>query len=235
MNGSQASNADLLAGLKALWQGERKTEVGVCAPFVYLAQAVDALVDSPIGVGAQDVSARESGAYTGEIAGYMLADVGCHYVIVGHSERRSYHGEGSALVAEKFKAALDAGLVPVLCVGETLEERDSGNALVVIGEQLQAVIDAVGRDNFGKAVIAYEPVWAIGTGRTATPAQAQEVHAFIRAQLENVGPEVRVLYGGSVKATNAAELFAQVDIDGALVGGASLQAEEFFAICQAAE
>ena len=234
MNGSLASNAGLLEGLAAMWKDDLQVEAAVCPPFVYLPQALAANETSAIGVGAQDLNVNDSGAFTGEISGTMLADLGCQFVIVGHSERRSYYGETNDLVAEKYVAAQRAGLTPVLCVGETLEERDVGSALTVIGEQLQAVVELAGRDSFRSAVVAYEPVWAIGTGRTATPEQAQEVHAFIRRQLEEVGVGVRVLYGGSVKAANAAELFAQEDIDGALVGGASLKAEEFFAICQAA-
>lgn len=235
MNGSRAENAQLLNELLRSWQGVHQAEVAVCAPFVYLAQVAERLAESNIGVGAQDLSQHASGAYTGEVSGSMLADLFCQYVIVGHSERRSLYGETNSVVAEKYVAAQRAKLVPILCVGETLSERDSGEALVVIGEQLRAVIDAAGRDSFAGAVIAYEPVWAIGTGLTATPAQAQEVHAFIREQLGELGAGVRILYGGSVKANNAAELFAQADIDGALVGGASLKADEFFAICQAAE
>jgi len=235
MNGSIASNKVLLEGLCSQWQGDHQAEVAVCAPFVYLHQAGQLLAGSGIGLGAQDLNQHDNGAYTGEVAGPMLADCGCDYVIVGHSERRSYNGETDAVVAEKFVAAQRAGLTPILCVGETLEERDSGQALEVIKTQLSVVIEKAGRDSFIRAVVAYEPVWAIGTGRTATPEQAQEVHAFIREQLAEVGAGVRILYGGSVKPGNAAELFAQQDIDGALVGGASLQADDFCAICQAAE
>lgn len=235
MNGSLADNQVLLQELCSQWQGDRQTDVAVCAPFVYLPQAGQLLQESAIGLGAQDLSQHDSGAYTGEVAGPMLADCGCRYVIVGHSERRSYYGETDAIVAEKFVAAQRAGLTPILCVGETLEERDGGQALAVIEAQLKAVVEQAGLDSFVSAVVAYEPVWAIGTGRTATPEQAQEVHAFIREQLAEVGAGVRILYGGSVKPGNAAELFAQLDIDGALVGGASLQAGDFYAICQAAE
>lgn len=235
MNGSRSGNAELLGQLLSRWQGVHQAEVGVCAPFVYLQQLADCLSGSNIFAGAQDISAYGSGAYTGEVSGAMLAEMDCHYVIVGHSERREYHGESDALVARKFAAAQKAELVPILCVGEALAQRDAGEALVVIGEQLKAVVDSCGRDAFAKAVVAYEPIWAIGTGRTATPQQAQEVHAFIRDQLGDQGLGVRILYGGSVKATNAADLFGETDIDGALVGGASLKAEDFISICRAAE
>lgn len=235
MNGSRSGNAELLGQLLSRWQGVHQAEVGVCAPFVYLQQLADCLSGSNIFAGAQDISAHGSGAYTGEVSGAMLAEMDCHYVIVGHSERREYHGESDTLVARKFAAAQKAELVPILCVGEALAQRDAGEALVVIGEQLKAVVDSCGRDAFAKAVVAYEPIWAIGTGRTATPQQAQEVHAFIRDQLGDQGLGVRILYGGSVKATNAADLFGETDIDGALVGGASLKAEDFISICRAAE
>ncbi|TQV74510.1 triose-phosphate isomerase [Exilibacterium tricleocarpae] len=235
MNGSRSRNAELLGALLSRWQGVHQAEVGVCSPSVYLQQLADCLTGSNIWVGAQDVSPHDSGAYTGEVSAAMLAEMDCHYVIVGHSERREYHGETDALVAQKFAAAQKADIVPILCVGETLAQRDAGDALVVIGEQLKVVIEACGRDAFSQAVIAYEPVWAIGTGRTATPKQAQEVHAFIRDQLGEQGLGVRILYGGSVKGANAADLFAETDIDGALVGGASLKAEEFIEICRAAE
>lgn len=235
MNGSKSANAGLVTDFLASWQGVHQAEVAMCAPYIYLPQLADSLAESNVGVGAQDISVHEQGAYTGEISGAMLAEFDCRYAIIGHSERREYHAETDQLVAEKFVAAQKAGLTPILCVGETLAQRDSGEALLVIGEQLKAVVDHVGRDSMSSAVIAYEPVWAIGTGRTASPEQAQEVHHFIREQLGELGGAVRILYGGSVKPGNAEELFSQADIDGALVGGASLVAEDFLAICRAAE
>jgi triosephosphate isomerase len=192
-----------------------------------------------IGVGGQNLSDQEDGAFTGEVSAPMLAEVGCGHVIVGHSERRALYGETDAVIADKFSRAQAAGLVPILCVGETLEEREAGNTEAVVCGQLQAVVDAVGIAAFGSAVVAYEPVWAIGTGRTASPEQAQEVHASLRASLAKNDPDIAeslcLLYGGSVKADNAALLFAQSDIDGGLIGGASLTADSFIAICQAAE
>ncbi len=233
MNGSLEFSRTLISDINQGWQGDHRAEVAVCPPAVYLSQVAQLVSDSSIALGAQDVSAADSGAYTGESAASMLQELGCRYVIVGHSERREYHGESSEYVAEKVAAAQSKGLIPVLCVGESLEERDSGSALHVIGEQLQAVISLVGQAAMSSTVIAYEPVWAIGTGRTATPEQAQAVHAYIRSQLEDDG--VRILYGGSVKPDNAKELFGQPDIDGALVGGASLKSEDFLAICAAAD
>lgn len=235
MNGSLQANRELVANVLTGWGGVHQAEVAICPPAVYLSQVAQLITQSNVGLGAQDVSKADAGAYTGEVSANMLAELECRFAIVGHSERRDYHAETDADVAEKFVAAQKHGLIPVLCVGETLEQRDAGEALLVIGEQIKAVLELAGRDAFAKAVVAYEPVWAIGTGRTATPEQAQEVHAFIREQLGAVGAGVRVLYGGSVKAANAEELFAQDDIDGALVGGASLVAEEFLAICRAAE
>ncbi len=235
MNGSLAENAELMAEFDARWQAADLVQVAVCAPFVYLPQLVDVLASSQVQLGAQNLSQHSGGAYTGEVSGAMLEDIGCSFVIVGHSERRSLYSEASVLVAEKYMAAQASGLTPILCLGETLEERDAGSTLQVIGEQLNAVIEAAGRDSFKRAVVAYEPVWAIGTGRTASAEQAQEVHAFIREQLAEVGASVRLLYGGSVKPDNASLLFGQPDIDGALVGGASLDAESFYKICQAAE
>ena len=213
-------------------------EVLLCPPFVYLADLARALKDSGVSLGAQDLCAEDNGAYTGEVSGPMLKDFDCRYVIVGHSERRALYVENDALVARKFMAAQKAGLNPILCVGETLAEREAGETSVVVSRQLKAVLDAAGIAAFGKAVIAYEPVWAIGTGRTAQSDQAQEVHALIRrmlaAQDAKIAGDVRLLYGGSVKAANAAELFRMPDIDGGLVGGASLDAGEFLAICAAA-
>jgi triosephosphate isomerase len=205
---------------------------------VHLTDARRQLDGSPIGLGAQDVCAEEPGAHTGEVSAGMLADAGCRYVIVGHSERRALYGEGDGLVARKFLAAGRHALVPVLCVGESLAERERDATQSVILRQLDAVLEAAGAPAFAGAVVAYEPVWAIGTGLTATPAQAQEVHALIRGRIaENdatIAASLRVLYGGSVKAANAAELFAMPDVDGGLIGGASLKAEEFASICAAA-
>ncbi len=234
MNGSRASIAELLGGLKAGIGQVTTAEVAVCAPAIYLADTRAQLDGTPVAWGGQDVSVHASGAYTGEIAGPMLADFGCRFVIIGHSERRAYHGESDQTVAEKFTAAQAAGLVPILCVGETLEEREQGITEQVVARQLDAVIAHCGLDAVGEGVIAYEPVWAIGTGKTATPEQAQEVHAFIRGRLAAVADKVRVLYGGSMNPKNAAELLAQADIDGGLIGGASLKADDFLAVCSAA-
>ena len=237
MHGGLQQNAALLDALKAAESGLR-CEVAVFPPFPYLAQVGAILGETGVRWGAQTVSEFDAGAFTGEVAAGMLRDFGCRYVLVGHSERRSLFGEGDAIVAGKFDAALRVGLVPVLCVGETLVERESGLTMGVVARQLDAVVDRVGVAALGKAVVAYEPVWAIGTGVTATPAQAQEVHAAIRARVAARDPEVagglRILYGGSVKPQNAVELFAQADIDGGLIGGASLVADDFLAICQAA-
>ena len=235
MNGSLASNSERLQSFLARWKGVHQAEVAVCPPAVYLPQAAELLAQSNVGIGAQDVSAADEGAYTGEVSGGMLADIGCQYALVGHSERREYHGETDALIAKKFVAAQRHNLTPVLCVGETLAQREADETLVVVGEQLKAVVDLAGRNAVASAVVAYEPVWAIGTGLTATPEQAQEVHAYIREQLGSIGAGVRILYGGSVKPTNAEELFSQNDIDGALVGGASLNSDDFYSVCQAAE
>ena len=237
MHGSRAANAALLQGVRAV--APAGVEIVLCPPFVYLPEAAVALAGSAIGLGAQDLSAEAGqGAYTGEIGGAMLRDVGCSHVIVGHSERRARHKESDAEVARKAVAALAAGLVPIVCVGETLEERDAGATPAVVGRQLAAVLDGCGVDAFRTLVIAYEPVWAIGTGKVATPAQAQEVHALIRGLLASMAsPEVagrvRIQYGGSVKPDNAADLAAQPDIDGALVGGASLKADDFLGIAAA--
>ncbi len=237
MNGSSESIRTLLSGLVSGCQAT-VAEVLVCPPSVYLAQVTQTLQESPIAVGAQNVSEHSAGAYTGEVAPGMLTDLGCQYVILGHSERRALYGETDQQVAAKFSAALEAGLKPILCVGETLEQREQGVTLQVIGTQLQAVIDHCGIAAFADAVIAYEPVWAIGTGKTATAEQAQEVHLAIRQQLaqadKSIAEGCRILYGGSVNAANAAELFAKPDVDGGLVGGASLKADEFITICQVA-
>lgn len=235
MNGSQADNAALLDAFCKQWIGVHQAEVVVCPPLVYLSQVNALLENSNILVGAQDVSAEESGAYTGDVSAKMLSDIGCRYVLVGHSERRELRGDSNELIAEKFAAAQRENLIPVLCVGETLAQRDADQTLEVIGEQLKAVSDRVGNDAFSGSVVAYEPVWAIGTGRTATPEQAQEVHEYIRAQLGSVGGGVRILYGGSVKPDSAPTLFSMPDIDGGLIGGASLKADDFYKICQAAE
>ena len=237
MHGSLQSNAALLGRLKTGVSGLR-CEVAVCAPYPYLAQVQAELAGTPIQWGAQSLSEHGSGAFTGEVSASMLGDFGCRYVLVGHSERRGLFGENDATVAAKFVAARQAGLVPVLCLGETLAERESGQTMVVVARQLAAVIDLAGVGALGAAVVAYEPVWAIGTGVTATPAQAQEVHAAIRALVADkdaaLAAGLRILYGGSVKPQNAAELFAQPDIDGGLIGGAALVADDFLAICQAA-
>jgi triosephosphate isomerase len=237
MHGSRADNGALVDDIVQALDG-KAAEVAVCPPFVYLADLARQLKGTSILLGAQDVCAEAQGAFTGEVSAAMLKDVGCAYVIVGHSERRALYGEDDALVARKFVAVQAAGLTPILCVGETLEERERGVTQAVIVRQLEAVLAVAGVASFGAAVVAYEPVWAIGTGKTASPAQAQEVHALIRGQIgardATIAARLRVLYGGSVKAANAAELFAMADVDGGLVGGASLKAEEFIRICTAA-
>jgi triosephosphate isomerase len=233
MNGGLEANAALLGALLAGFRPAADRAMAVCVPFPYLGQARDALAGSPIAWGAQDVSAHASGAYTGEVSAGMLAEFGCRYALVGHSERRQLHAETDAMVALKAKAALAGGLTPVVCVGETLAERDAGQTETVVGRQYDAVAVVLGAD-MALAVVAYEPVWAIGTGRTATPEQAQSVHAFLRRRLAAGGAgNVQLLYGGSVKAANAAALFAMPDIDGGLVGGAALNAMEFLAIAGA--
>tara|TARA_R110002073_G_scaffold327836_1_gene508707 strand:- start:477 stop:1223 length:747 start_codon:yes stop_codon:yes gene_type:complete len=234
MHGSRASVDDLLSDLV---QGSRTpgTEVVVCPAYVYLAQAQALCISTSISVGAQDCSHLQSGAFTGEVAPLMLSDLGCRWVILGHSERRQYHDESDEIVAAKLSAALDVGLQPIVCVGETREQREAGSAEIVVGAQLRAL---TGQTNLETLVVAYEPVWAIGTGLTATPEQAQEMHAFIRTCLQQIAgvdaSATRVLYGGSVKVNNAAQLFAEPDIDGALVGGAALIAEDFLTIINAA-
>ena len=239
MNGSTAANAELVAGIIAGAPSSDSVDILVCPPFPYLAAVADMLGGSTVALGAQNLSQHEVGAYTGETAGSMLRDVGCTYVIVGHSERRALMGESSAIVAEKFQAALDAGLTPILCVGETLEQREAEQTEAVIDGQMNAVLDQSGIAAFSMAVIAYEPVWAIGTGMTATPEQAQDVHRHIRGTLESMNDEVangvRILYGGSVKGDNAAGLFSKPDIDGGLIGGASLKSADFLAIAAAAD
>jgi len=237
MHGNLVDNDALLGGILA-GMGEVRADVAVCVPFPYLHQTKARLAGSRVAWGAQNLSQHAKGAYTGEVSAMMLNDFECRYVIVGHSERRALYGESDALVAEKYAAAQTAGLIPILCVGETLEERESGITEAVVARQLNAVLNKSGVISLANAVIAYEPVWAIGTGRTASPEQAQAVHAFIRRKIRALDAEVAdhliIQYGGSVKAANAAELFAQPDIDGGLIGGASLNAEEFLAICRAA-
>ena len=238
MNGSTAANAELVAGIVDGVPAGSGFTLLVCPPFPYVATVVAQAEGSPVKVGAQNVSEHEKGAYTGEVAPGMLRDIGCEYVIVGHSERRALYGETSAQVAAKFVAAQAAGITPILCVGETLEEREAGATEKVVDEQLDAALEAAGIEAFASAVIAYEPVWAIGTGMTATPEQAQDVHRHIRGRLEALNAEVaagvQILYGGSMKGDNAAGLLAQPDIDGGLIGGASLKAADFLAIAQAA-
>ena len=237
MNGSRASVKSLLDGLR---QGvpENGVEVLVCAPFIHIPLAAELLAGSAIGLGAQTVSEYGSGAYTGEISTDMLKDYGCGYVIIGHSERRHILGETNETVARKFRHARENGLQVILCLGERLEEREAGMTEQVLSEQLEAVIAEAGIESFTGAVIAYEPVWAIGTGRTATPEQAQAAHSFIRLQAarhdDRIADGLRILYGGSVKADNAAGLFAMADVDGGLIGGASLKVDDFLAICRAA-
>ncbi len=234
MVGSRPANAELLAGILAA--RPFAADVAVCPPYPYLSETAATLAGSDIRWGGQDCSAHEQGAYTGEVSAAMLADLGCRYVIVGHSERRAYHAESDLLVADKAQAALARGVTPIVCVGETLAQRESGETEAVVKRQLSAVIHKLAHCA-GEIVVAYEPVWAIGTGRTATPEQAQQVHALLRAQLHAAtghGDQMTLLYGGSVKPDNAATLFSQPDIDGGLIGGASLKAADFVAICRAA-
>lgn len=235
LHGSRASVGALLDALLAGIESG-PVEVAVCPTFVHLGQALERCAGSAIAVGAQDCSAQASGAYTGEVAATMLAEAGCGAVIIGHSERRAYHGESDELVGQKLQAAVAAGLTPILCVGETLEQREAGQAEAVVASQLDGALQQ--QPDLTSLVVAYEPVWAIGTGLTATPEQAQAMHAFMRERLVGIpgidAASTRLLYGGSVKATNAAELFVQPDIDGALVGGAALIAEDFLAIVRAA-
>lgn len=238
MHGSRHSNDELVKAIAAAAAQGLPGELLICPPFVYLAGIATSLSGSGVAVGAQNVSHRGSGAFTGEVSAAMLADCGASHVLVGHSERRALYGEDDALVAAKFIAAQAAGLVPVLCVGESLEERDAERTEEVVARQLLAVVDACGVASLSRAVVAYEPVWAIGTGRTASPEQAQAVHAFLRGKIAaldvRIADSLRILYGGSVKAANAKTLFAQPDVDGGLIGGASLKAEEFLDICRSA-
>jgi triosephosphate isomerase (TIM) len=233
MNGGLAANARLLDRLAAQWRSPGGRALIVCVPAPYFAQAQAALSGSAVAWGAQDVSEHAAGAFTGDVSGAMVAEFGCRYAIVGHSERRQLHGETDAVVGAKARAALAAGLTPIACVGETLDERERGETDAVVARQLDAVTDAIGSDA-ARIVLAYEPVWAIGTGRTASPSQAQAVHAVLRARLAAAGAaDAGILYGGSVKAANASALFAMPDIDGALAGGASLDADEFLMIGRA--
>ena len=239
MNGSLGESRQLVDSLRNGVGAGASATMLLCPPYVYLPAVREWLQGSPIALGAQDISDRPgTGAYTGEVSGQMLRDVGCTHVIVGHSERRALYGETDAVVAAKFKAAQAAGLLPILCVGETLEQREAGETRRVIERQVTAVVDSAGVAAFAKAVVAYEPVWAIGTGRTATPEQAQEVHAFIRGMVAardaTIAAGLSILYGGSVKGANARSLLAMADIDGGLVGGASLAAAEFLEIFRAA-
>jgi len=226
MHGSRMANRALLASI--LKDSVKGVECAVCVPFPYLGEVAGQLAGSPVAWGAQNVSEHAQGAYTGEVSAAMLREFGCRYAIVGHSERRQIFGESDAQVAAKFAAARAAGLTPILCVGETLAEREAGRTEEVVGRQLNVVLE---KSPFGEAVLAYEPVWAIGTGRNATPEQAQAVHAYLRRR---VSSETRILYGGSVKPQNAAAIFAMPDVDGGLIGGASLVAEDFLAILKAA-
>lgn len=239
MNGDSASTVDLVNGIVNGSSDVTNAEILVCPPYILIPRAADALNGrDDVTLGAQDLDINGSGAFTGQISASMLVDAGCKYVIVGHSERRAIYGESDQDVADKFKVAQEGGLIPILCVGETLEERESGNTESVVARQIQAVIDHVGIEKFDQAVIAYEPVWAIGTGKTATPEMAQEVHKYIRDMLSALNSDIsnnlRLLYGGSMNAENAEALIGMSDIDGGLIGGASLQAESFLAICKAA-
>ena len=238
MNGDSATNAELVADILAAVPVSDNVRLLLCPPFPYISAVAGQIAGSKVSLGAQNVSEHSGGAHTGEVAAAMLRDIGCSYAIVGHSERRTLYGERSAQVANKFQAVLDVGMTPILCIGETLQEREAGRTNAVTEEQLDAVLGTSGIAAFGSAVIAYEPVWAIGTGKTASPEQAQDVHRHIRAVLEKqdraVAATVQILYGGSMKGDNAAGLIAMQDIDGGLVGGASLQAADFLAIAGAA-
>lgn len=239
MHGDLAGNKALLEGVLAGVKELGAADYGVCVPYPYMAQAQSMLQGSNVAWGAQNLSQHEKGAFTGAVAPGMLVDFGCRYVIIGHSERRALFHESNDIAAAKFDTAIKFGLTPIFCVGETLEERESGVTEQVVGRQLEVVLNHVGAQALAKAVIAYEPVWAIGTGKTATPEQAQAVHAFIRQRVSQldagVAQGLRILYGGSMKPGNAAELMGMPDIDGGLIGGASLVAEEFVAICRAAQ
>lgn len=237
MNGSKAASSALLDGILAGADGAA-SDIAVCPPAILIPLAAEKLVGSKVAWGGQNLNTNESGAFTGETSGAMLKDYGCTYVLVGHSERRTLYGEDDALVAQKFGVAQQAGLMPILCIGEVLQERESGNTEAVVARQLDAVLDTHGIGAFENCIIAYEPVWAIGTGKTATPEQAQDVHRFIREKLaalsDGIASDLRILYGGSMNGANANELISQDDIDGGLIGGASLKADEFLKICNAA-
>lgn len=237
MNASLAANVALLAGIKS----ELNTpacDVAVCVPAPYFAQCQSELAATAVAWGGQDVSPHESGAYTGEVSAAMLLDFGCRYVIVGHSERRSYHAESNELVAKKTLRALKSGLTPIVCVGETSSEREAGDTDKIVGQQIDAVLAAIDANDVANIVVAYEPVWAIGTGKTATPQMAQDVHAMLRHKIASKNTSaasgVRILYGGSMKPDNAKELLSMADIDGGLIGGAALKATDFLAIIRAA-
>jgi triosephosphate isomerase len=238
MNGSLEGIQELLSGIKAGLGEVKNADVAVCPPYVYIPTVQQQLAGTAVAWGGQDLSTEAAGAFTGEISAAMLKDFSCAYVIVGHSERRSYHAESDELVAKKFAVARAAGMVPILCVGETLEERENGTTEQVVARQLDAVIELVGVDALADGVVAYEPVWAIGTGKTASPEQAQDVHAFIRSRVAaksaDVAEGLRILYGGSMKPDNAKELMGKPDIDGGLIGGAALKAADFLGICTAA-
>lgn len=238
MNGSRSANESLLSSVLA-GATQLSCDLAVCAPFVYLPQCQQILTDSPVAWGSQDISAHQTGAYTGEVSATMLRDFACRYALVGHSERRAYHAETDVIVAIKAQRALAEGLTPVICVGETLEQRDAGHTEAVVSTQIDVVLAALGPADSESIVLAYEPVWAIGTGQTATPAMAQQVHALLRARLSAKYPasaaQTRILYGGSMKPDNAAELLSMPDIDGGLIGGAALKASDFLTIARAAD
>ena len=239
MNGSRAMALELLDGVLAGLRQNSATEVVVCPPYVLIPTAMDILQGSQVPWGAQDLDVNGIGAFTGAVAGEMLRDFDCQYCIVGHSERRTLYAESDELVAGKFQRAQQCGLTPILCIGETLAQRENGETEIVLARQLDAVIGHCGIGSFSDAVLAYEPIWAIGTGKTASPDQAQQVHAFVRQKLAGLDTDIasglRIQYGGSIKADNASELFQQPDIDGGLIGGAALKVEDFLAICHAAD
>ena len=239
MNGSKSSAEALLKGVVAGSGSLSKTEVAVCVPYPYLHLGEQLLAGSSVRLGAQNLCTESGGAFTGEVSGSMLADFGCRYVICGHSERREYYGENEASIAQKLTRATESGLTPILCVGETLQQREAGEMESVIAAQIDGVVERIGIEAFAGIEIAYEPVWAIGTGKTATPEQAQAVHGYIRGRIaasnRSIAEKLRILYGGSMKPGNASELLAQPDIDGGLIGGASLSADDFLAICLAGE
>ena len=238
LNGSLSSISELISGIRERQDQVKNAELAVCPPYIYLSHVQDLLQGSDIFLGAQDCSDQESGAYTGEVAAEMIKEFDCTYNIIGHSERRHIYGDSNETVATKFAHVIKNGLTPILCVGETLQDREEGHTEVVIAKQINAVLDLFGVKAFSNAIIAYEPVWAIGTGKTATPEQAQEVHEEIRliigAQNKNIAANIRILYGGSMKPDNAKQLLAQSDIDGGLIGGAALKAEDFIGIAIAA-